>query len=303
MKWYNYPMFYKTVCKIKNCTPDKLEALIYSAPEATVTERTNSVAQVRVERAWEDNGRPYYDLYPSVIEAFTKIDLDGIKCDHIKLPLPQLMVRCQVGHEIPGSTGACRCFLVAASHMKDSDLTGLIISACDGLIMDDFPVHTVNAFALTPGQTIKERLKVAEKGSSVDDPIDRVMVDNVYRIIIALCLLKDNKDLIEAEPLEADRKKWEDSHDPKLLEKAAKRGKRAWSIGKHIETAPGFRRPHFAIRWMGSRKAKDCHVVGGEKHGLEPVLRPIKGCLVRRQKLEEVPTGYLDIQLVGEENA
>lgn len=111
------------------------------------------------------------------------------------------------------------------------------------------------------------------------------MIDNCYRILIAVCLLGDNTDLIERAPLESDKVKWEATHDIKLIEKAERRGKREWNVGSKVEIIPGFRNPYFAIRWMGR---------GVEEKN--PVLRPISGYFVNRKSIVEVPTGYLDDQ-------
>jgi hypothetical protein len=142
----------------------------------------------------------------------------------------------------------------------------------------EVPIHTVRGMIIRDDVSVEELLS---RGRDLGETVDEDAVANAVRLVVAICLLKDNPDLIEPEPLEADRAKWEATHDPNLLEKAARRGNRRWSVGKHIDVAPGFRCPHFAIRWCG-------------KGGTDPQLRPIKGCLVRRKQIEDVPTGYLD---------
>lgn len=239
----------------------------------------NSRAQLLGERRWEMAKRPYYDVYPSVVEAFAKVDLEKIMCEHIRLPLDDLLIRFQEGHELAGGGSLAHTILASQTHSRDGT-RGIIVSVNDGT---EIGHHPATAIVLRAGSTIESRLAIGRDnehrvpGSQIDDGL----IGSVFRLVVSLCLLKDNPDLIEPEPIEADRAKWEATHDPALLEKAARRGLRRWSVGKHIEVAPGFRRPHFAIRWCGK---------GGE----DPRLRPIKGCLVRRQQVTEIPTGYLD---------
>ena len=128
--------------------------------------------------------------------------------------------------------------------------------------------------------SVAHHLKLGREQPFCDDKIDDEAVDNAFRLICTLCLLKDDPELIAPLPLDKDREKWEATHDLALIEKAARRGKRAWAVGRDIEVAPGFRRPHFAIRWCG-------------KGRVDPRLRPIKGCLVHRRQIEDVPTDWL----------
>lgn len=272
------------------------ETLNWQEHSAELVSYNNTLGQLYAEARWLAAKRPFYDVYPSVAEAFMKVDLAKIRLDQINLPLEDLMIRFQVGHELQASPNMLvKSILVSKSEaLQDryaKGTRGLLVSINDGSVLKSagvgvcFVTHSVIGLVLHQGVTVEEGLargRVVGVTQLASDPTDQVGVDNVLRLIVALCLLKDNPDLIEPEPIEADRTKWEATHDPKLLEKAARRGLRRWSVGKRITVAPGFRRPHFAIRWMGHGEPK------------EPVLRPIKGCLVRRQRVTEIPTGYLD---------
>ena len=244
---------------------------------------TNSEMQLINEAKWVDNGRPFYNLWPSVIEPFGDIDLSKVSCKEISLPLPQIMVRCPKGSSVHGAI----CSLV--SEMNVDDARGLQFCISDGSYypskqFSTIPVHTISSFELIPDHTVEERLQWCQQHPYCDDPIDYKMISACVKIAVSLSLLRNNPDLIEPLPLEADRKKWEETHDMKYIEKAARRGKKEWDVGKHVVVTPGFRRPHFAIRWMGRG-------VGVEK---KPVLRPIRGCLVQRESVISVPTGFLD---------
>ncbi len=296
MKWHDYPLALRLMRDEMNFQSDtevlcRMERLL-TDPKLSANFSTgqkvafrNSMASYIGEQRWVRAKRPYYDVYPSIVEAFLHVDLDKVMCDHVRLPLKDLLVRFQVGHELPGGDGGkVRSFLMVSSQkFEHEDIPGVTISMDDWYKGQEKPSHSSMCITFEAGTTIASRLRLGHSRSrSVPEcGLNNETTDNVFRFAVALCLLKDNPDLIEPEPIDADRDKWERDHDPALIAKAERRGKRCWSIGKHIEVAPGFRRPHFAIRWCG-------------KGGNDPQLRPIKGCLVRRHKIEEVPTGYMD---------
>jgi hypothetical protein len=241
----------------------------------------NQLVQLQSEHDWVEARRPYYNIYPSVAEAFTKVDLSKVDCSMIKLPVQDLMIRFQVGRELYASkTTKVRSILVR-ENVTIYEKRGWLAAINTGVMSGEIPVHTVVGCRMQAGTTIADHLQKGRAMPLTDDTIDTEAVDNVFRLVATLCLLKDNPEIIEPIPLEADRAKWDRNHDPALIDKAARRGNRGWSVGAHIDVAPGFRRPHFAIRWCGPG-------------GRDPQVRPIKGCLVHRQKITEVPTGHLD---------
>ena len=285
--WHDHVYFWKALARCRRVDGDPIaciEAIMghFESRDINKVVLKNTECQMRAEHRWALDKRPYYDVYPSVTEAFINVDLAKINSAHVALPLKDLLIRFQVGHEFQASpTKKVRSILASDTNAADGG-RGLLLAINDGtkeLLNDiEVPVHTVRGLVLRDDVSMEELLT---RGRDLGDEVDEEAVANVTRLVVALCLLKNNPDLIEPEPLEADRARWEETHDPKLIEKAVKRGTRRWSVGKHIDVAPGFRRPHFAIRWCG-------------KGGIDPQLRPIKGCLVRRKKLEEIPTGYLD---------
>lgn len=244
----------------------------------------NTVAQLRAEWEWTEDKRPYYNMWPSVVRPFTKIDLSKVKCTDIHLPLDALLIRLPKGHELNGARSIFVKEIPASRNELGTQAFLLSINTGDVEDRCQIPVHTINVISCIEGQSVADRLTVGRENPYCEDEIDHEMVDLCFKLVAAICLLGDNPDLIEQAPLEADRKRWEATHDLNLIQKAEKRGKREWNVGSFIEVAPGFRNPHFAIRWMG----RGVHV---EK---KPFVRPIKGCLVKRQAIEDVPTGWLD---------
>jgi hypothetical protein len=63
------------------------------------------------------------------------------------------------------------------------------------------------------------------------------------------------------------------------MEKAHRRGKIGWDVGKHIEVIPHFRRPHMTLVWTGSGRAV-------------PKIVPRRGSIVHREAVEKLPSGW-----------
>ena len=236
------------------------------------------------EGEWIGNGRPYYDLYPTMVEAFTKVDLRKIKASDLKPPFRSMLIR--FSH---GNCAGLATVLMTCVQAKDKTVlsaafdTEKTISMCHECGPDKepsiIPKRGVGGCTIPIGEFIVGYNQAVSTATSE-------MMNTIVKIFTTICLIRNNPDLIEQQPLASDLSRFERSTDfeerQKLLDRAKRRGKLAFAIGKHIETAAGFRHPHFAIRWMGHGEPKT------------PVLRPIKGCIVNRQKITNVPTGYLD---------
>ena len=57
--------------------------------------------------------------------------------------------------------------------------------------------------------------------------------------------------LISPEGLSDDLMKWQESLDPKFVEKAKQNSKFGWVVGRELEVIPRSRRPHCAYLWVG----------------------------------------------------
>lgn len=125
MKWNDYSVLHKYCAKAKGWKLNSKnessyvrqlqESFIRSVKRKGADDKigNNTAAHVYSEYEWNQTDRPYYDVYPSVSEAFTKIDLTKIKCEQIRLPISPLMIRFAIGHELGGSTMKARSILVS----------------------------------------------------------------------------------------------------------------------------------------------------------------------------------------------
>ena len=114
-------------------------------------------------------------------------------------------------------------------------------------------------------------------------PEEKDIFEKVFKVVSAVFLMaKDpNHSLISPIVMKKDQEKYDLNSNTKYVEKAKRRGLVGWDIGKDIEFSPHMRRPHFGLRWTG--KGREV-----------PKIVPINGCIVRRNKMTKVPTGYLE---------
>jgi hypothetical protein len=117
--------------------------------------------------------------------------------------------------------------------------------------------------------------ELAELGVQV--PCD--LVTDCVRLCCTLCLLEDDPSVIEPDVLSKDRARFEQTGDEKYVAKAHRRGKVGWNVGRRIEVAPHYRRPHLMLAWTGKGRSV-------------PKIVPRRGSIVHRQVVEKVPSGF-----------
>jgi hypothetical protein len=145
----------------------------------------------------------------------------------------------------------------------------------------DVPVYTYSNFPREKGLTVEQSLaslgknRLAELGVQI--PSD--LVTDCVRLCCSLCLLENAPSVIEPDALSKDRDKFEQGGDQKYVDKAHRRGKIGWNVGRHIEVAPHYRRPHMALVWTGRGRTV-------------PKIVPRRGSVVHRELIEKVPSGF-----------
>jgi hypothetical protein len=244
--------------------------------------------QMLNERDWEKARRPYYNMWPSIIPMLTRLNLD-LDSDLIQLPLPALCIRFPkdsaknpLKFEWKGEDFAVRCIMLG----EINDGTGLSVLVDIGEVMDGVgvPIYTYRNFPRKPGLTVEKSIEglgkvglFAEIGVQVPDWI----VMDCIRLCCSLCLLENDPSIISPDVLADDRARFGASGDQRFVDKAHRRGKVGWDVGKHIEVIPHFRRPHMALVWTGSGRAV-------------PRIVPRKGSIVHREAVEKLPSGFAE---------
>ena len=242
--------------------------------------------QMLNERDWEKARRPYYNMWPSIIPMLTRLNLD-LDSDLIQLPLPALCIRFPkdpaknpLKFEWKGEEFPVRCIMLG----EINDGTGLSLLVDIGEVMGGVgvPIYTYRNFPRRPGLTVEQSIdglgKVglfSEFGVQVPDSF----VMDCIRLCCSLCLLENDPSIISPDVLADDRAKYEASGDQKFVDKAHRRGKVGWDVGRHIEAIPHFRRPHMMLVWTG--------------HGRTvPKIVPRRGSIVHREAVEKLPSGF-----------
>jgi hypothetical protein len=242
--------------------------------------------QMMNERDWERAKRPYYNLWPSIVPMLTRFDLD-LDSDLIRLPLPALCIRFPKdaaknplrfdwkGNEVP-----VRCILMG----EINEGTGISVLIDIGEVMGGIgvPIYTYRNFPRRPGLTVEQSLAgLGTKGLFADIGIlvPNDFVTDCIRLCCSLCLLDNDPTIISPDVLGDDRAKFEASGDQRYVDRARRRGKVGWEVGRHIEMIPHYRRPHMALVWTG--------------HGrVVPRIVRRRGSVVHREMVEKLPSGF-----------
>ncbi|MFH1924707.1 MAG: hypothetical protein ABIP48_33060, partial [Planctomycetota bacterium] len=243
--------------------------------------------QLQNERDWEREKKPYYNVWPSIVPMLTRLNLD-LDSSLIRLPLPALCIRFPktknpLTFEWKGEEVQIRCMLMGTIN----EGRGLSLLIDVGEVMGDgkdfgVPIYTYRNFRRESGLTVEEALRelgsneLAELGVQIPD----ALVTDCVRLCCSLCLLEDDPSVIEPDVLSKDRVRFEQTGDEKYVTKAHRRGKVGWNVGRRIEVAPHYRRPHMALVWTGRGRAV-------------PRVVPRRGSVVHREVVEKVPSGFV----------
>lgn len=227
---------------------------------------------------WKLSKRPYYLVYPKIVEALLRVELD-FKLPTVTYPTPEqsVLIRFAKGFEL---CGVIKTLLVSPFYYQNENQR-LVCLFADCL--DNSWSYIVNGYN---NETIREL--ICHSGL---DNLDAEQVRQCFKLAVGVSLLDTDPELVVPDVLSSDRTKLLNNTDPqllvKLIDKAKRRGKFGWAIGKCTlptlgnELPPHYRRPHFSVRWTG------------KGHSI-PKLCLIKGSIIHRNSVLKVPTGYLD---------
>jgi hypothetical protein len=248
--------------------------------------------QFVAEMWWHQADRPYYCIWPAVIPMFLKLKLD-IDSGLILPPKQPLALRMPTVNnplkfEYEGKTYEARAMLLNEAEIQN--VPGVTVWIDFGETDENgAPIYSFQNFQIKSGSTIEQIIEELpiHKSAKIGVIVPKEFVLDCIRLVCAVCLLGDDPTLITPDILNADLAKWEKNHDEKYVEKAHRRHKIGWHIGKQIEVIPHFRRPHFAWYHTGP---------GGKIPQL--ILRTGEGIggtiEIHKRMIEKIPTGYMD---------
>ncbi len=244
--------------------------------------------QMVSEGTWEKDHRPFYCVWPSIAPMLLRLSLD-LDTSLVKPPMPVFLIR--FPREKPPlcwDDGHIRSILVGPTslHKGDQIFDGFVLwvdtgerdKAPDGTL---YPVHTYINLPMKRGMTLEESLRALPYDPSAYQGIQmpEEIRTNCARLACTICLLENDPELIEPDVLAKDRDKFEITRDAKYVERAKRRGKVGWNVGKGIEVIPHVRRPHPALMHTGHGRTVP-----------RIVLR--KGSVIHREVVTHVPTGF-----------
>lgn len=242
-------------------------------------------------------GRPFYNIWPSVAQAFSEVSLEVPTASIIPkfLGMPcSLELRFSHGGEVEVAGKKLRSILACRINTHD-DKPGLALWIDTGELTKDegmrvldwicFPIgiekDQESGFYWLDETTVSDHLE----GPDFDwlgKWSDREVLLAGIKVLIATVMVKDDPEYARRIILERDEGQLRLSPEraKEFIAKAEKKGIKGWHIGRDIQVSPHYRRPHFAIRWTGKGRTV-------------AKLTPIKGCMVRGiEQVTQVPTGY-----------
>lgn len=258
-----------------------------------------------MEQLWAELRMPYYNLWPAVIPALTKLKMD-IDATLFALPLDCLLIRLPKGDANPlrwsyeGKDWQVHTILVGENGLRPSPefhkrhglpagsevpALSLWLDIDERVVPDDeqFRKRMYKHILKCPGWSIERSFKEIPHHESAGEGViyPEHIIEDCARIVCTLCLMAEDPELVVPDVLSKDKAKYAESRDASLVVKAHNRGKVGWDVGANIEIAPHLRSASpAALYWTGE----------GRKI---PRIRFRKGCIVHRRRLSAVPTGYL----------
>lgn len=255
--------------------------------------------QTEMEKAWIKLERPYYQVFPAIIPMLLRLKL-SLPCSALtKMTIEPVELRLPVkGNEdlfqfVDSKTGKTHRVEsvifgiqeVPTAHQSTELCKGLVVFYDVGERHDyGFPILMSKFFPLREDLSLQEACDLLPKHHSYYEGIiipDHIIL-NVVKLCACVALIDQDPDVVSADILVDDLRKWDQASSEermRLIEKAHRRGKKGWNIGKEIEVLPHYRRPHPAVVWTGKGRALG-----------KIVMR--KGSIVHRNKVTSVPTGF-----------
>jgi hypothetical protein len=259
-----------------------VDEFYHPGPGKPVVGQNMEGVRFALEGSWRMVCRPYYKVWPSVLDSILKIKLDTT-LSQLTIPHDVLCVRFPRSRERSISSVLAatttiegrRCLLFTYQYVNCSGnlRDGGCLMTCDseGTIED----------VITECREKASCGKFLGNGSHWDvtaPEADKYGIS--LRALVGVSLLAIDPSIIEPDVLTCDQKRYHETGDQKYADRAKRRGKFGFHVGRKIESMPHYRRPHFGLRHTG-------------KGGKIPKIVPIKGTVVHRKKVTDVPTGYI----------
>lgn len=290
MDFWNFTTL-REACKRSGVIRDTTDFYSACLEDTVVRQSGQAYTQFYNEREWERARRPYYSVWPSIVPMLTRLNLD-LNSALIRLPLPTICIRLPkdknpLTFEWEHERFQIRCMLLGEINKGEGisiliDVGETVSEITHGTKWDyiKVPIYTYRNFRRQEGLTVEKSLQgLKSKDAELGIQIPKDLITDCMRLCCSLCLLEDDPSVIEPDVLNRDQSKFSDTHDPKYIKKAHRRGKVGWSVGRQVEVIPHYRRPHMTLVWTGRGR-------------LVPKIVPRRGSIIHRRVVEKIPSGF-----------
>jgi len=258
-----------------------------------------AVNQWLAESRWEKDKRPYYQVWPGIIEPLSRLKLVDVPAVDVELTpdivcfrfakqdknfriddqyqLRSMLVVDGVEAKVEQKfelvkTGETRRTFTLWMDWGETESNGTV----------ELPVLTFQRLLMKPGYNLEQAADAMPTDDSIDEGI-RIppeLLTKAVRLACAVALLARDREegLIEPDVLSKDLAKWRATGNKAIVERAHRRGKIGWNVGRNIEVSPHYRRAHPMVLKAG--------VAGRTKSRI--VWR--KDTFVHRDKIKKLPT-------------
>lgn len=262
-----------------------------------------------IEREWHKDSRPYYRVWPGILQPLLRLRLDRVECRHVRLPVHSICVEMPVGRSMSVDP-RCANWWADREHELAPPFELATILAIQQresirLLINWSGATWLFAYYDLPlaGGNIEEAIPLAIRPMMADVPsiptLERAGLIDVMRLLCMIALIRDDPSLVVPRVLAADQTNWEQTHDIALVAKSRRRGNVGWDLGREIplpaeapaekpaageETArtvsPHYRHAHPALVWVGKRADPKPRIV----------LR--RGSFVHGDAIADLPQGW-----------
>lgn len=250
----------------------------------------SSILMCELDRSWYAEMRPYYKVWPSLLGSLCKLKLN-IPGNQVSVKRRTICIRFACGNE-PLAGGYCINSLLLSRNTSwfghdaknstdtlDSMESIVIRPVLQGTRLVDGCASIIPLNDETIEHYLSRSIFFTRSNSQRDAGVEEAF-SLAVKISLSVLLLADDPSIIEPDVLSKDELAYEHTKDQKYVDKARRRGKVGWHIGKTFEAIPHYRRPHPALYHVGKGR-KEQRIVFRQ------------GCVVHREKMTKVPTGYI----------
>ena len=253
--------------------------------------------QQLLEGWWEMDKCPYYRVYPTIIPMLLKLNL-SIDAGLIKLPpnLRSFAVNFpktdhKLSFDANGARYSIRSLICGPASLvsQQQNYDGISIWIDFGETMgmcgltnhptvSTFPILTYINMPIKEGITVEEASHMlhADPTATYGIMMPQEIKAGIIKLVCTLCLLENDPAIIEPDILDKDRANYERNPSQVMVDRAVRRGKIGWNVGRKIEMIPHVRGPSpLALYWTGKGRTI-------------PLIRYRKGCIVHRELITKV---------------